>query len=127
MKKTILIMMLGILALPYLGDSYAWGKPRVTKWRGNIIAFPKDVYNDSTVVIGYDKLSNTITLGFNKTSSDVEVMIYKNGSLIVNDNDQTDKESTINYTIDDDTEDGTYSVYVKTDGKEQIIESVEFE
>ena len=119
-------MLVGILAMPYFGDSYIWGEPTVTKWKGDGYELPKDIHSDSTVVMTYDKSSNTITLGFYKTSSDVEVMIYKNGSLIVNDNDQADKESTINYTIDD-TEDGTYSVYVKTDGKEQLVEVVELE
>lgn len=126
MKKAAFMIMVGILAMPYLTNTLLYGDVYVTKWVNKGTGTSKNVGKTDPVTLGFDEFSNTFTLDFKERVEAVEVSIYKDGALIYQDKDCAEAETTLNYEVSE-AERGDYTVTVVADGEPQISESVDVE
>lgn len=126
MKRTILMLFVTMLITPYLVDSVVYGNPTVTKQKGGTVSTDKNIGRTDSVTFDFDKISNTISIGYGDETKATEVSIYKDGALIYKDTDKTNAETLVNYEITD-AEKGDYTVVVTVNGDLKIDETVTIE
>lgn len=126
MKRTILMLFVTMLITPCLVDSVVYGNPTVTKQKGGTVSTDKNIGRTDSVTFDFDKISNTISIGYGDETKATEVCIYKDGALIYKDTDKTNAETLVNYEITD-TEKGDYTVVVTVNGDLKIDETVTIE
>lgn len=124
MKRQIKAIVLSIVLMLLVGFSYAYCHTNVSKWRG-CRNYSKNIKKDS-IDVKTNEYPNTITIAFGDDNSDVDIEVYKQGCLIVQDKETLKKGVTINYTIDDTTP-TAYQVYIKKDGKLVLVVTVSLE
>lgn len=125
MKKSIVMMLLGVLVMPCVMSGFLFADPVIVK-RPNGDATKSKNEIAPPVTIDYNDSTKIITLDFAEDVKSVEVSVYKDGELIYQDNDIVESDATLNYEICD-AEQGEYTVSVVADDEPAIEETVTVE
>ena len=123
MKRLLLMIMFAVQMMPYITDMPAYGDTDVIKIKLDPVSPDKNIGKTDPVTFGFEELSKTISIGFNKDAASVDVCIYKDGALIYKERDSAVAQTKVNYEICD-AEGGNYTVIVATDGQLQVDETV---
>lgn len=125
MKKSIVMMLLGVLVMPCVMSGFLFADPVIVKRPNGDTTKSKNEITPP-VTIDYNDSTQIITLDFAEDVKSVEVSVYKDGELIYQDNDIVESDATLNYEICD-AEQGEYTVSVVADDEPAIEETVTVE
>lgn len=113
MKKLTFLLIGAIVSLV----CYAGGRPLIVeKWRGNSGKHTKGELKQN-IEITTSLYPNTITVSFDDSDIDLNIEIYKQGEMIMEDNVLTKTSESVNYTIDTNEEPQRYRVRIIKNGK----------
>ena len=93
----------------------ASGHTTTYEWSGpNDKSTKTEVGNGGGVVCSVDNETNTISVGADSLSQEVEIKIYRDGELVYTDKECIDCTSSVNYTINKDETSSGYSYTIQS-------------